>query len=110
MLSTNHVKPRAWSVGLSWSHDALRAAAFNLTHGFMAEIGEALASDPDYAPGVRSDMTPADVGQTFRDGGSSKESDGGSAYGAPLMRDQGYIPTLIFCKIYVIPLGPGTVP
>ena len=75
MLSTNHVKPRAWSVGLSWSHDALRAAAFNLTHGFMAEIGEVLA-----------------------------------AYGAPLMRDQGYIPTLIFCKTYVIPLGPGTVP
>ncbi len=48
--------------------------------------------------------------ERFPDGGSSKELYGGSAYGAPLMRDQGYIPTLIFCKIYVIPLGPGTVP
>ena len=34
----------------------------------------------------------------------------GFAYGAPLMRDQGYIPTLIFCRIYAIPLGPGAVP
>lgn len=47
-----------WILELAWSHDALRAAAFELAHGYMAEVGEALA-----AVGLaRPDMPPADAG------------------------------------------------
>lgn len=49
-------------VTLAWSYDALRAAAFSLTHRYMAEVGEALASNPDPDMPLRTDMTPAEAG------------------------------------------------
>jgi hypothetical protein len=50
-----------WSICLAWSHDALRAAAFCLTHRYMAEVGIALAMDPQEC--IRKDMEPAEAGQ-----------------------------------------------
>jgi hypothetical protein len=49
-------------VTLAWSHDALRAAAFCLARGFMAEVGEALARNPDPDVLLRTDMSPAEAG------------------------------------------------
>lgn len=49
-------------VTLAWSYDALRAAAFCLARGYMAEVGEALASNPDPDVPLRTDMSPAEAG------------------------------------------------
>jgi hypothetical protein len=49
-------------VTLAWSYDALRAAAFCLTRGYMAEVGEALARNPDPDVAMRTDMSPAEAG------------------------------------------------
>ena len=54
----SEVRDRVWKVTLAWSHEALRAAAFQLTHGYMAEVGEALAA----AGLARTDMSPGDAG------------------------------------------------
>lgn len=54
---------KGWHVvTLAWSHDALRAAAFCLAHGYMAEVGEALARNPDPEVPLRTDMSPAEAG------------------------------------------------
>ena len=50
-------------IELAWSYDALRAAAFNLAHCYMAEVGEALAEEPDLEIPLRTDMSPAQAGQ-----------------------------------------------
>ena len=49
-------------VTLAWSYDALRAAAFCLAHGYMAEVGEVLARNPDPEVPLRTDMSPAEAG------------------------------------------------
>lgn len=49
-------------VTLAWSYDALRAAAFCLARRYMAEVGEALASNPDPDVPLRKDMPPAEAG------------------------------------------------
>lgn len=49
-------------VTLPWSYEALRAAAFCLARGYMAEVGEALASSPDPDIPLRTDMSPAEAG------------------------------------------------
>ena len=49
-------------VTLAWSYDALRAAAFGLARGYMAEVGEALARNPDPDVPLRTDMSPAEAG------------------------------------------------
>jgi hypothetical protein len=49
-------------VTLAWSYDALRAAAFCLVRGYMAEVGEALAKNPDPDVPLRTDMSPQQAG------------------------------------------------
>lgn len=49
------------SIKLVWSHDALRAAAFQLMHSYMGEVGKALAADPDER--FRKDMSPSEAGE-----------------------------------------------
>ncbi len=56
--SPPQVRERVCKLTLAWSHDALRAAAFQLTHGYMAEVGEALAAEGL----ARTDMSPGDAG------------------------------------------------
>ena len=52
-----------WDVlTVAWSHDALRASAFCLAYGYMAEVGEALAREPDPDIQLRTDMAPAAAG------------------------------------------------
>jgi hypothetical protein len=52
-----------WNVvTLAWSYDALRAAAFCLAHGYMAEVGEALARNPDPDVPLRTDMSSSKAG------------------------------------------------
>lgn len=47
---------------LAWSRDAIRAAAFCLANGYMAEVGEALADAPGPDIALRTDMTPEEAG------------------------------------------------
>jgi hypothetical protein len=49
-------------VTLAWSYDALRAAAFRLVRGYMAEVGQALAMIPDPDVPIRTDMSPEEAG------------------------------------------------
>lgn len=49
-------------VTIAWSYDALRAAALCLARGYMAEVGEALAKNPDPDVPLRTDMSPQQAG------------------------------------------------
>lgn len=50
-----------WKIMLDWSDDALRQAAFEMTFGYMAQVGEVVFKG-DNLPKEWSEMTPSEAG------------------------------------------------
>ena len=84
----------------------LRSGLPRLSHPDMRHAIPSIAFIAQVYRGGKTSRFAHDLGGE----GARSTANGASTYGVPLMRDQGYIPTLIFCKTYVIPSGPGTVP
>jgi hypothetical protein len=59
--SIKEVEPNLWAITLDWSEDALRQSAFEMTYGYMSEVGERVFSE-DHMPEGWEGMSPAEAG------------------------------------------------